>query len=1690
MKKTGIQDRLQESFQAFSRSIAIRRGTQTLTYEELDRKSNCVAHWLLYKKMNRHTLIGILMNDRIRFIYTMIGILKAGCIFVSLDPAYPDSRLERMINFIGTQLVLTDEVNRNRGRQREFTCIDDFLPAGGPGDGTRPPKLTYSGEDPVYIYFTSGTTGTPKGILGKNKSLRQFIQWEVKTFNVDETYRISQLTTPGFDAVLRDIFVPLFAGGCICIPEDPEILANSERLIRWIDSSDLRLLHCVPSLFRVLNVGAPGLSPNHFKELKYVLLSGERIPPRELVRWYEIFDERIQLVNFWGPTETTMIKTFHFIRRADIDKERIPIGKPMKGARVIIMDEAMKVCKERMTGRLYIRTPYRSFGYCNDPDSTHEKFINNPFNNDPADLLYDTGDLGRLLPDGSIEFLGREDRQVKIMGIRVELEGIENALLKYPSVDEAVVIKGEAVSSSTPGEELLIAYITAKENEAAAETLEEDIRTFLSGELPVYMVPPIIMAIEEIPRKPNGKIDHESLPAPFTTREKDYVPPANHLQAKLANLWSETLNIDKISIDSHFFRLGGNSLNLMALVTKIHKEFDIRVPLEKMLNNPTIEMLAAVINELKKEQYSSIEPMEKKEYDALSPAQERLFFLYRVDKNSVVYNMPRIMPVEGELDREKLKEIFRKIIRRHDSFRTTFEMVRGKPVQRVHEHENPGVEISYLQCSEAETENITGEFFRPFDLNKAPLLRVSLLTVESGRQILLIDMHHIITDEASQILLEKEFKGLYAGEELPRMRLQYKDYAGWQNSGEQKSLIKEQERYWLEVFAGEVPVLNIPTDYSRPMIQSFEGNTVGFVLTVKESRILTGLAKETDTTLYMCILSIFTILLSRLSGQEDIVVGTPAAGRRHADLEKIIGMFVNTLPMRNKPRGKKRYAEFLKELEKNTLKAYENQDYPFEELVENVSVRRDLSRNPVFDVIVNFVNIDKYTYNIPGIEQAERNQYRHVKGSSKVDLTLTALEVGQRLLFTIEYCTRLFKPETINRFISYFKRLLSSLSGNLDVRLSEMELIPGKEKRRILFEFNDTAPGYPGDKTLHELFDEQAAGAGDKIALDGRRQEAGEEEHFAALTYRELNDRANRLACLLKERGVFPDTIVGIVMERSVEMVVGLLGILKAGGAYLPIDPDYPKDRIDFMLKDSSAGVLVITPGLTEKFEESITGNCQFSIVNCQWSMNEAASPSTLTSTRRVSPANLAYIIYTSGSTGRPKGVMIEHWNVVRLLFADGFQFDFSQQDVWTMFHSYCFDFSVWEMYGALLFGAKLIVIPKMAARDTRQYLQVLKKHGVTVLNQTPSAFYHLADNELACPDRTLHLRYVIFGGEALNPGKLNAWKLKYPDTKLVNMLGITETTVHVTYKEITEGEIEKGTSNIGTPIPTLATYVLDRHQKPLPLGAAGELCVSGAGVGRGYLNRPGLTGERFSPDPFRNGERLYKSGDLVRLLENGEMEYQGRIDHQVKIRGFRVELGEIENQLMKHEKIKEAVVLLEKEHLYAYIVTGGEFNAAQLREFLSRQLPDHMVPSYFRQVKNIPLTSNGKVDGKALALLGKQVDPGTAYVAPRYDIEKKIAGVWQEVLNLEKVGIHDNYFELGGTSFDILKINEKLKERLHKDIPVVAMFTYPTVHSFAGYLNRTHGDKEVEIRDRAAVYDKSKKDRKEQLRRRKGHGN
>ncbi|MCU0289181.1 MAG: condensation domain-containing protein, partial [Acidobacteria bacterium] len=1015
------------------------------------------------------------------------------------------------------------------------------------------------------------------------------------------------------------------------------------------------------------------------------------------------------------------------------------------------------------------------------------------------------------------------------------------------------------------GDKYICAYYVSK-----SELDISELREYLSKELPDYMIPSFFMQLEKIPLTPNGKIDRRAFPIPELKVTESYTAPRNKIEKKLVELWAELFSRDalhvsqlqtSIGIEDNFFHLGGHSLKATVLAAMIYKEFNVKIPLNEFFQRSTIREMAIFIKEAEKEEFFAVSPAEEKEYYPLSSAQKRLYFLQQLEPGNITYNMPYIIPLAENIDRDKLEEVFKVLIARHESLRTSFETINMEPFQVIHKK----VVFSIPQANKEEenTEEIIASLTSPFDLKLAPLLRVHYLTDAPHRgrpfpRMLFIDMHHIITDGMSQNILAKEFASLCAGDPLVSLTLQYKDYSEWQRSAARQKAIKEQETYWVKEFAGELPVLQLPTDFPRPIEQSSAGNIVMFKLNARETDALNAMIKESDVTLYMALLAMFTILLAKLSGQEDIIIGTPIAARRHPDLQPVVGMFVNTLAMRNNPSGEKTYKHYLQQVKSRTLEAYENQDYPFEELVELLSVTRDIGRNPVFDVLFNLLN---KTDRVNDKNLLPGEPGKHRKRTAKFDMNWTVSEINSELRINIEYATKLFKPASIDRFFCYFKNLVHKLSGEIELKIANIEILGDLEKKEILKLSNGERFADDGEQTIPGLFADQAAKTPDYIALHGCMiawmddgMDAwmhGEVARDVSLTYHQLNEHSNRLAGLLMEKGVHPDTIVAVKIERSVEMIIGILAILKTGGGYLPIDPEYPQDRIDYMLKDSNAKILIINKSEIRNPKIETNSNDQnknrdfgiASVLNFEHLDFDIVSNFVLRASNLI-PSNLAYVIYTSGSSGKPKGVMLEQHNLINLL---KFQFIYTNLNFSRVlqFTTISFDVSFQEIFSALLSGGQLFLIDKEIRTDIPALLRLIEKNDIKTLFLPVSFLKVIFQEEEYLKLIPRCIEHIAAAGEQLVVSNNLKKYLKEQRVYLHNHYGPSETHVVTTLTIDPLGEIGELPS-IGKPLMNTGIYIMDKYGKLMPTGSAGEIYIGGAQVGRGYLNRPELTAERF----------------------------------------------------------------------------------------------------------------------------------------------------------------------------------------------------------------------------------------------------
>jgi len=1593
----------------------------SVSYKELDRNASVLAGDLMAQGVIPNTIVALQLGRSIGMIIGILGILKAGGAYLPIDPEAPVERVQYMLADSGVEIVIGPQaVGAN--------CCSPIQDIGAECKGER----QFAPTDLAYIIYTSGSTGRPKGVLIQHRSVVNLIASQQEEFQVTSQERIMQFSPFYFDASVEQIFLALLSGAALVLV-DQETLLDAGAFVTYITAQCITHLHAVPSFLASLELGP-------IRSLKRILSGGDVCP----VSLVENLIRSADFYNRYGPTEITVTCLEMKINAAGCAGGKVPIGRPLGNTQVYIVDKWQKLQPIGVLGELLIAGAGLARGYLNNPELTAERFVFSPLTTHPSPLtnrLYRTGDLCRWLDDGNIEFLGRIDFQVKIRGFRIELHEIEAQLSRHPEIKEAVVLARDGDDS----EKYLCAYLVAK----AGQTLEtKTLRDFLSRTLPEYMIPAYFVFLGQMPLNANGKVDRQALPQPEITIGQGYAAPGDEMEQKLAGLWADVLDIDvsRIGIDDNFFQLGGHSLKTTILIARIHKELNVRVSLAEFFLHPDIRSLSSSIRTALIVEAQDIEAGEEKEYYPLSSAQKRMYVLQQMEPSSTHYHIPALFRLEGKLSSEKFEKSFNALIDRHESLRTSFILVDNQPVQRVLDQVGFELEVFRTdgrggqggqsgQSGQELIELIIRGFIRPFDLSRAPLMRVGLVRIETDQSLLLFDIHHIVSDGTSLGIMIKDFMALYKGEILAPLKIRYRDYAGWYWREEEEGEMSKQAEYWLGEFAGDIPVLPLPYDYPRPTVQDFSGHRVFFEVGPEILRALQSLAESQGATLYMVLLNVFSLLLSRLSGQEDIVIGTAVAGRRHADLEGIIGMFVNTLAIRIKPVGSKSFNFYLEEVKQTCLSGLDNQEYPFEELVNRVGVRRDTSRNPLFDVMFVLQNLETRVFDIPGLRLSP---YAYENPTAKFDLTLTAVEEEDGLVFSLEYATGLFKEKTVKRFTGYYQNLISEILSNPDQILSELEILGNVEQEQLLNEFNQGIKHrYPDCRTLVDFFSQQIEKTPDRIAVVGAN---GHSPLHGSVSYKELDRKAAVLAGELIEKGVLPNTIVALQLGRSIEMIIAILGVLKAGGAYLPIDPEAPEERVQYMLADSGAEI-VIGP-------QTVGANCCSPIQDIG---------SECKGERQFAPTDLAYIIYTSGSTGRPKGVMIQHRSVVNLITFQQKEFQVTPQERILQFSPFYFDASVEQIFLALLSGAALVLVDQETLLEAGAFVSYITTQCITHLHAVPS---FLAAMKVGHIDS---MRRVISGGDVC-PVSLYERFSRYGD--FYNEYGPTETTVTSVEMKIGPGMTRTGRVLIGRPLGNTLVYIVDKWQKLQPVGVAGELLIGGAGLARGYLNNPELTEERFvfsplttHPSPLTN--RLYRTGDLCRWLDDGNIEFLNRIDFQVKIRGFRIELGEIETQLLKHPEIKEAVILAlgegNEKHLCAYLVAkaGQTLETQTLRDFLSRTLPNYMMPPHFIFLEQMPLNINGKIDRKALSVMGWDLQT-FPYIAPENEFEWRLAEIWAELLHVDKDKISTNrvFFEIGGDSLKAIQMIAQVHQRFGVQFSLLEVFrASPTIKDISSSL-------------------------------------
>jgi len=1487
-----IHQLFEEQVERSPDAVAVVFEESQLTYRELNARANQLAHYLCERGVGPEVLVGLCVERSLEMLVGLLGILKAGGAYVPLDPMYPSERLAFMLKDSAVPVLLTQEklVEKLSQHSARVICLDsNWAEIHQHSNSNVANQVTP--DSLAYVMYTSGSTGQPKGVSVIHRGVVRLVKENnYANFSPEEVFL--QLAPISFDASTLEIWGSLINGARLVVM--PSHTPSLQELGQALKHYQITTLWLTAGLFHLM----VDERLDDLRKVRQLLAGGDVLSVPHVEKLLHQLNGCI-LINGYGPTENTTFTCCYPITDPSQIGNSVPIGRPIANTQVYLLDIQMQLVPIGVRGELYIGGEGLARGYLNRPSLTEEKFIPNPFSDELGSRLYKTGDTARYLPDGNIEYLGRIDNQVKIRGFRIELGEIEAVLSQHPGVRETAVIARDFVA----GDKQLVAYVVPHQQPAPAIS---GLRHFLKQQLPDYMVPGAFVVLEALPLTPNGKIDRRALPAleKRSEQEESKVAPRTPIEEMLASIWSNILSINSVGIRDNFFELGGHSLLATQVISRVRDTLTVELPLRSLFEAPTIAEFAERVENLLKNGQSvqalPLIPIPRSESIPLSFAQARLWFLDQFQPNSSFYNIPLALRLSGHINIAALQSSIKEIIQRHEALRTNFAIVEGQPVQVIAStltFQLQVVNLSHLSESQREIEAkrlATVEANRPFNLEQEPLLRGVVLQLGETEYLLLLTMHHIISDGWSLGVLVRELTELYKAfctgkpPVLPELPVQYADFAVWQRQWLTGEILETQLHYWKEQLKNAPNLLELPTDRARPVVQTFQGGYYRAVLPQELSAELATLGKRAGVTLFMTLFAAFQTLLYRYSGQDDIVVGTPVAGRNRRELEGLIGFFVNTLVLRTDLGGNPSFEQLLGTVKEVALQAYAHQDLPFEQLVEALQPERSLSYTPLFQVMFS---LDDAL--VPAVELPELSvsSYPVEIGTAKFDLGLSMENTASGLIGVWEYNTDLFDETTIARMAGHYQTLLEAIAANPKQEISELPLLTPAERQQLHMEWNNTWAEYPQDRCIHQLFEEQVERSPDAVAVVFKGEQ---------LTYRELNARANQLAHYLGELGVKPEVLVGICVESSFDTIVGILGILKADGAYVPIDPAYPPERIAYMLDDSGLSVLLTQQKLVASLPQH-----QARVVCLDADWEKISVMSFLPPITDVTPENLAYIIYTSGSTGKPKGVLIAHQGLCNLVQTQIKLFNVRPDSRVLQFASISFDASIWEIVMALCVGGQLCLGTREQLQPGPALLQLLKEQKITHANLVPSVLAALPDEELPT------LENIVVGGEECPHSLVERWA---NGRRFFNLYGPTESTVCATIAQCFKST---GALSIGRPISNTKIYILDHHLQPVPIGVPGELHVAGVGLARGYLNLPDLTEQKFIPNPFSDepGQRLYKTGDLARYLPDGNIEYLGRIDTQVKIRGFRIELGEIEAALTQHPDVIEGVIICREDN-------------------------------------------------------------------------------------------------------------------------------------------------------------------------------
>lgn len=1605
--------------------IAVSDGKKELTYSELNEQANKVANYLISERIVPGNMVGLLFERSLNMIVSILGVLKAGGGYLPIDPSLPEQRISYMLNHSRAAFLLS---------QKEFLEMHAaYLPTQAI-DSTKialqsvvNAKIEIQPTDLAYCIFTSGSSGNPKGVMMNHRSVINLVKGlEEKVYSAYENkvLNVALLASFSFDASVQQIYGSLLQGHSLYIADD-ESRRDGVKLRSFYEKNNIDVSDGTPTHLRLL---LDALDKNTaIGNFSSWILAGETLPKEFVKEFYSKVGDKVQLYNFYGPTETCVDSTSYKVDRDRLeDYPFIPIGKPLPNERVYITDTHGGLVPTGVIGELCIAGDSLAKGYVGDQTASSEKFRSGWVIGE--ERVYRTGDMARWLPDGNLEYRGRIDNQVKLRGYRIELSEIEHQLSTHAEINHCVV-----EFKAYENEKCLVAYY-----ESAVELQVFDLRYHLSQCLPDYMIPSYYMQMDQLPFTANGKIDRNALPDFELTVTGNYTPASTETEEKLVKIWADVLKRDAatIGINNNFFDLGGQSLKLVFLANRIRETFKVSISLIKLTSLKDIQELAKEINAGIEGDYFKIQKANEMDFYPLSSAQKQFYFLNQLNRNSTVYNQPQAFILNGSLDREKISAIFHELIKHHEIFRTCIKLVNDSPVQYI--LEEVSFELEYFDSSLEKSAAIISEFVRPFDLHTAPLFRAGLIQIGEDRHILITDRHHIVSDGVSLGIFLRDFIALYHGKDLSPLELQYRDYAAWQESEVYQKSLESQKHFWNEVFVTPPSILALQTDYERPVVPTYQGAQIDFVFGSEQTKILNNLAKSLGVTLFSVVLGIFKILLYKVTGQKDLIIGTPVSGRRNTEIENIMGVFINMLALRNEVKDHGNLYDFLKEVHQSVMLGLEHQDYPYEKLINDLGIARDFNRNSLFDVM--FVYKDEEPVALK-LQDLELKTYTLDSDTSQMDLILHINATENEIQLGFQYAKDLFHRATIENFVKYFKQLTDQVISNSPI--ADISIM-GIEEINQLKRFNTAEISFELKENIVELFDKQVLMFPDRHAVvcNGLN-----------LSYKELNEQSNQLAAYLVDQGVVKGDIIGLLLDRSADIIVGILGILKSGGAYLPIDFKLPFERISYMLESSNSKLLLGHNEHLDRFRKVIA------VHDIQASSIKVYAKDNLSIQRNSS--DLAYCIFTSGSTGAPKGVLMEDSSVVNL--AEGLSTTvYKGLDSGLsvgLIASYSFDASCQQIFGALLKGHSLYICQENERMDGQELYNFYKKHRINVSDGTPThfgMFLRSLQGKIDLPD----FKVWLLAGEAL-PKELVQEFYTYSMTEnmtLYNLYGPTETCVDSTYYRIDPADLDRFKAiPIGRPLPNERIYIVDELGNSVPQGVVGELCIAGAGLARGYIGN-GMENKKFITDWIKGEERVYRSGDLAYWLPDGNIAYKGRIDNQIKLRGYRIEPGEIEHALSAHEAVLEGVVALKniegESYLSAYYLANQNLDGELLRAYLNRILPDYMVPSFYIQLDKMPLTTNGKLDRAALPIpdrVNKKLHVGASS-----ETERGVIGIWAEVLKIDpsSISITQSFLQLGGNSLMAIQIANKIKREFNIEIKLVEIFQKNTVVQQANFID------------------------------------